>query len=124
MAQVEGGFRYQRTPIPAAVISPRMGTARRAAAGESTTSNSGTGSRRRSCSPPSEQLPRLGAGELPPAATAQLPARIDLVERHHERLGEGWSWSAHQAVDRLGPVLQPLERAPAPERGPCYPNAS
>ena len=40
------GVRHQSTNIPAAVTAPRVGTARRAALGESTRSNSGTGSPR------------------------------------------------------------------------------
>src|SRR5829696_7672173 len=42
---------------PAAAITPSVGTARFAARGESTSSNSGTGSPRRSCNPPSGQSP-------------------------------------------------------------------
>src|SRR5215216_4400615 len=46
-------------------MAPSVGTALFAARGESTSSKSGTGSPRRSCSPPSGQSPRLAVTRTP-----------------------------------------------------------
>ena len=82
------GRRRTRSKRPAAVMAPSVGTARRAAAGVSTSSKSGTGSPRRSCTGPRGQSPRLTVTSTPSATRAPTAMRSHLsrwrVSAHHQ----------------------------------------
>ena len=62
-------------PSPAAVTAPSVGTARRAARGESTNSNKGTGSPSRSPSGPNGQSPPLVTTSTPSPTKAPIAGR-------------------------------------------------
>jgi hypothetical protein len=82
-----GGKRRARRPTPATVSPPRAGTARRAARGGSTSSNSGTGSPTWSPTRPSGQSPRFATTRTPSPARAAIAGRRNRPRRprsaHH-----------------------------------------
>jgi hypothetical protein len=67
--------RTARSPRPTAVSTPSVGTARCAARGDSTSSNSGTGSPIRSPRRPSGQFPRLVPTSTPSPIKAAIAGR-------------------------------------------------
>ena len=80
--------RAARRPSPTPVRTPSAGTARRAARGDSTSSNSGTGSPMRSPSGPSGQSPRFAPTSKPSLTKAAIAGRNNdprrpLSAHHH-----------------------------------------
>ena len=83
---------------PAAVTSPSTGTARRAALGESTSSNRGTGSPRRSWSGPSGQSPLFAVTNAPSATSVTTARRSQRSRRPVRAQHQTWTMAPRNAT--------------------------
>ena len=83
---------------PAAVTSPSTGTARRAALGDSTSSNRGTGSPRRSWSGPSGQSPLFAVTNAPSATSVTTARRSQRSRRPVRAHHQTWTMAPRNAT--------------------------